>query len=259
MKHRILALFLALCLCLPLAACGKKQGYDPLEGVQTRVVTDSAGRQVEIPADIRRVAPSGSTAQMILMPIAYDLLAGLASSPSTAQMPYFPEEVRYLPTFGQFYGSKANLNMESLIDARPQIIIDLGDKKDSIADDMDRIQKQTGIPTVFIEANLDDMAAAYRTLGDILNRSDMAESLARFIEKPSPWPGRIPQKSPRISGSPCCSAPGPRALPATPPGRSRRTSSTWWGPSTPLSPRRSATGAAAPPSVWRRYTPWSRT
>ena len=183
MKQRILALFLAMCLCLPLAACGKKQGYDPLEGVQTRVVTDSAGRQVEIPADIRRVAPSGSTAQMILMPIAYDLLAGLSISPSTAQMPYFPEEVRYLPTFGQFYGSKANLNMESLIDARPQIIIDLGDKKDSIADDMDRIQKQTGIPTVFIEANLDDMAAAYRTLGDILNRSDMAESLAQFIEK----------------------------------------------------------------------------
>ena len=183
MKQRILALFLALCLCLPLAACGKKQGYDPLEGVQTRVVTDSAGRQVEIPAEITRIAPSGSTAQMILMPVAYDLLVGLSSSPSTAQMSYFPEEMRYLPTFGQFYGSKANLNMESLIDARPQIIIDLGDKKDSIADDMDRIQKQTGIPTVFIEANLDDMAAAYRTLGDILNRSDMAESLARFIEK----------------------------------------------------------------------------
>ena len=52
MKQRILALSLALCLCLPLAACGKKQGYDPLEGVETRVVTDSAGRQVEIPADI---------------------------------------------------------------------------------------------------------------------------------------------------------------------------------------------------------------
>lgn len=183
MKQRILALFLALCLCLPLAACGKKQGYDPLEGVKTRVVTDSAGRQVEIPADIQRVAPSGSTAQMILMPIAYDLLAGLSSSPSTAQMPYFPEEVRYLPTFGQFYGSKANLNMESLIDARPQIIIDLGDAKDTIADDMDRIQKQTGIPTVFIEADLDDMAAAYRMLGDILNRAGTAEPLAQFIEK----------------------------------------------------------------------------
>ena len=183
MKHRILALFLALCLCLPLAACGKKQGYDPLEGVQTRVVTDSAGRQVEIPADIRRVAPSGSTAQMILMPIAYDLLAGLSSSPSTAQMPYFPEGVRYLPTFGQFYGSKAILNMESLIAAQPQLIIDLGDAKDSIAKDMDTIQKQTGIPTIFIEADLDDMAAAYRTLGDILGRQEQAEELAQFIDR----------------------------------------------------------------------------
>ena len=182
MKKFICAV-LALVMVLSLAACGKKQGYDPLEGVKTRVITDSAGRQVEIPADIRRVAPSGSTAQMILMPIAYDLLAGLSSSPSTAQMPYFPEEVRYLPTFGQFYGSKANLNMESLIDARPQIIIDLGDAKDTIADDMDRIQKQTGIPTVFIEADLDDMAAAYRMLGDILNRAGTAEPLAQFIEK----------------------------------------------------------------------------
>lgn len=259
MKQRILALFLALCLCLPLAACGKKQGYDPLEGVETRVVTDSAGRQVEIPADIQRVAPSGSTAQMILMPIAYDLLAGLSSSPSTAQMPYFPEKVRYLPTFGQFYGSKANLNMESLIDARPQIIIDLGDAKDTIADDMDRIQKQTGIPTVFIEADLDDMAAAYRMLGDILNRAGTAEPLAQFIEKSVAMAQENSAKFRRASGFPCCSAPAPRALPATPPGPSRRTSSTWWGPSTPSSRRRSATGAAAPPSVWRRYTPWSRT
>ena len=183
MKQRLLAFFLILCLCLPLAACGKKQGYDPLEGVETRVITDSAGRQVEIPTDIRRVAPSGSTAQMILMPIAYDLLAGLSSSPSTAQMPYFPEEVRYLPTFGQFYGSKANLNMESLIDARPQIIIDLGDAKDTIADDMDRIQKQTGIPTVFLEATLEEMPQAYRKLGRLLHREAEAEVLAVYLEQ----------------------------------------------------------------------------
>ena len=58
---KFLALALSFALTLPLAACGKKQGYDPLEGVETRVITDSAGRQVEIPADIQRVAPSGST------------------------------------------------------------------------------------------------------------------------------------------------------------------------------------------------------
>lgn len=180
---RWISLVLALCLCLLVGCGGKQRGYDPLKGVESRMITDSAGRQVEIPAEITRIAPSGSTAQMILMPVAYDLLVGLSSSPSTAQMSYFPEEMRYLPTFGQFYGSKASLNMESLIAAQPQLIIDLGDAKDSIAKDMDTIQKQTGIPTIFIEADLDDMAAAYRTLGDILGRQEQAEELAQFIDR----------------------------------------------------------------------------
>ena len=91
-RTRIAALLLAMALLLPLlCACGKSQtGYDPLSGVETKTVTDSSGRKVEVPAEITRVAPSGATAQMLLMPIAYDLLVGLSSSPSTAQRPYFP-------------------------------------------------------------------------------------------------------------------------------------------------------------------------
>lgn len=182
---KLTALLLAMALLLPLlCGCGSSQtGYDPLAGVETKTVTDSSGRSVEVPAEITRVAPSGSTAQMLLMPIAYDLLVGLSSSPSTAQRPYCPEEMWYLPTFGQFYGSKASLNMEALIAAQPQVILDLGDAKESIADDMDRIQKQTGIPTLFIEADLDDMAAAYRMLGSLLGRETEAEPLAAFIEE----------------------------------------------------------------------------
>lgn len=80
---RWISLVLALCLCLLVGCGGKQTGYDPLKGVETRMITDSAGRQVEIPAEITRIAPSGSTAQMILMPVAYDLLVGLSSSPST--------------------------------------------------------------------------------------------------------------------------------------------------------------------------------
>ena len=40
---------------------------------------------------------------------------------------------------------------DALSHAQPQLIIDLGDAKDSIAKDMDTIQKQTGIPTIFID------------------------------------------------------------------------------------------------------------
>lgn len=183
MKRSFFALIAAFSLLLGLAGCGNAHTYDPLAGVETTVVTDSAGRDVEIPAEITAIAASGGTAQMILMTIAPDLLVGLSSSPSTAQRPYFPESMWRLPTFGQFYGSKASLNMEALIDAEPQLIIDLGDRKTSIRQDMNTIQRQTGIPTIFLEATLETMPEAYRMLGRILRREEQAEELAQFIEK----------------------------------------------------------------------------
>lgn len=66
---------------------------------------------------------------------------------------------------------------------------------------MDTIQKQTGIPTIFIEADLDDMAAAYRTLGDILGRQEQAEELAQFIDRTVTMARPTPQKSRSLSGS----------------------------------------------------------
>ena len=64
---KILTLTLCLALLLGLfSGCGGKQ-YDPLAGVETTVFTDDAGRDVTVPADITRIAASGSTAQMILM------------------------------------------------------------------------------------------------------------------------------------------------------------------------------------------------
>lgn len=162
-------------------ACGSSTSGDEEEGATYEFV-DSCDRTVQIPENITRIAPSGALAQMVLMTIAPEKLVGLSATPSTEQYPYFPEEMIKLPTFGQFYGSKANLNMESLIEADPQIIIDIGDMKSGHAKDMRKIQKQTGIPTIFIEAEMDDFPEAYRTLGKILGKEEKGEELASYIE-----------------------------------------------------------------------------
>ena len=180
---RVAALLLAVCLLFALGGCGKTYEYDPNEGVETKTVKDDTGRSVTMPAEITAIAPSGATAQMLLMAIAPEMLVGLSASPSTLQRPYFPENMWYLPTFGQFYGSKSTLNMESLIAAKPQLVIDLGDRKTTIRADMSSIQRQTGIPTVFFEATLETMPNAYRQLGEILGKQAQAEELAVFIEK----------------------------------------------------------------------------
>jgi iron complex transport system substrate-binding protein len=183
-KKTTLLVLLVLVLLVFLSVGCKKAEKVPLEEPKggTTVFTDSCGRKVEIPKNITRVAPSGATAQMVLMTIAPETLVGLTSTPSSKQMAYFPENMWHLPTFGQFYGSKSNLNMEALIDARPQVIIDIGDRKATHKRDMDAIQKQTGVPTIFIEATLDGFPQAYRTLGQVLGKEAEAEERAKYIE-----------------------------------------------------------------------------
>ncbi len=179
----IIAAGLMIVLVLLFAGCGGGEAdYDPLEGVETVTFTDDCGRQVEIPETITKAAPSGAVSQMVMMTIAPETLVGLSATPSVEQRDYFPEEMWTLPTFGQFYGSKANLNMEALIAAQPQVIIDIGDKKENHAADMDKIQRQTGIPTIFVETTLDKMPGAYRTLGKLFGKEEKGEELASYIE-----------------------------------------------------------------------------
>lgn len=50
-------------------------------------------------------------------------------SPSESQIAFLPANLAALPETGQMYGSKADLNLETLLAADPQVVIDLGDKK----------------------------------------------------------------------------------------------------------------------------------
>lgn len=149
---------------------------------ETIMFTDSCGREVELPADLTKVAPSGSVAQMIIYAVAPEQLACWAGSLGDEQKAYIDEQYQDLPVTGQFYG-KGDLNMEALIDAAPQVIIDLGDKKDGIEEDLDSIQEQTGIPTIFIEGTVDTYPEMFRTLGKLLGQEEQGEKLAAYTEK----------------------------------------------------------------------------
>lgn len=180
---RLCILFLCLISCLGvfLAGCSSVETKAEPEAA-TVVITDSAGREVEIPKNIQRIAPSGPLAQIVLYTVAPDKLVGWSIDLSDAQKEYIPEKYWDLPVFGQFYGKNVSLNLEALIAADPQVIFDIGEAKDTIAEDMEAIQEQSGIPTVFIEADFDNMAAAYRTLGEILNVEESAQAQADYIE-----------------------------------------------------------------------------
>lgn len=150
---------------------------------ETVSFTDSSGRVVEIPATIDRVAPSGAVATMFLSAFAPEKMCTVSGSPSKEQMEYLPEKLASLPETGQMYGSKATLNLEELLASGAELVIDLGDFKDGIQEDLDALQAQIGIPVIFIEANMESMASAFRTLGKVLSMEERGEALGAFVDE----------------------------------------------------------------------------
>ena len=181
---RLLALLLVLVMSVSLFACGQNQQPDAVDnGTQTettRVFTDSCGREVTVPADIQKIAVSGPLAQMVVFAIAPDKMVGVANAWDESAKAYFDAKYLELPLLGQLYGGKGELNLETLLAAAPDVVIDVGVPKDSMAEDLDALQEQTGIPFVHIDAYLASMDDTYAMLGDLLAMPNEAQGLADY-------------------------------------------------------------------------------
>lgn len=177
-------IFISIFLVLIFLFSGCTQSEPSLDSSKdTRIFIDSVGRSVEIPNGINSVAPSGPLAQIVLYTIAPDMLEGLSSDFSAEAKQYVDEKYLSLPKFGQFYGKNASLNMEALVAASPDVIIDIGETKKTEKEDMENLQSQLGIPTIFISATLDTIEDSYSMLGDLLGESERAAELADYCKK----------------------------------------------------------------------------
>lgn len=147
---------------------------------ETRTFTDSTGRTVEVPAEITRIAISGPMTQIIVFALAPDKLVGISSSWDPEAKPFISEEAYNLPLLGQLYGGKGEMNLEELLASDAQVVIDVGESKGSVKEDMDSLSEQTGIPFVHIDANLSTFSDAYEMLGELLGMEEEAAVLADY-------------------------------------------------------------------------------
>lgn len=186
MKIRIVAIFLVIILLFT-GCSSTERDTSTLSTAQdiqsTRIFVDSCGRKVELPTDIITVVPSGPLAQIVLYTICPDKLVGLSNNFSEEAKKYIDDEYWSLPKIGQFYGKNVSLNMEELIKISPDVLIDIGEAKTTIREDMNALQEQVGIPVVFIEATLSTMDKAYKMLGELTGEQDRAAMLGEYCNE----------------------------------------------------------------------------
>lgn len=148
---------------------------------ETAVFVDSAGRTVEVPRQINKIAVSGPLAQIVVFALCPDKLVGIAAPWDQKAALYLSEKHYNLPLLGQVYGGK-NINLEALLQSGAQVVIDVGEPKKSIVEDLDALQEQTQIPFVHITATLSTMGDAYRLLGQLMDMPEEARALADYSE-----------------------------------------------------------------------------
>lgn len=181
-----IALLLALVMSVSLFACGAQpetnngDSQNTGDEAATRVFTDSCGREVTVPVNVEKVAVSGPLAQIVVFAMAPDKLVGIANAWDESAAQFLDTKYYDLPLLGQLYGGKGEMNLETLLAAAPDVVIDVGEPKGSIVEDMDALQEQTGIPFVHIDAYLASMDNTYAMLGDLLAMPNEAQGRADY-------------------------------------------------------------------------------
>jgi len=150
--------------------------------VTARTVVDSAGRSVEVPDTITRVFAAGPPASTMLYVLAPEKMIGWVRAPRAPEKPYLLPATRDLPELGRLSGRGDTLNLERLIAAKPDLVIDFGTINDTYRSLADRVHQQTGIPYLLIDGRFANTPAAFRLLADILGVKERGEALAKATE-----------------------------------------------------------------------------
>lgn len=195
MNKLVLYVILSLLLLFSMTGCNQKEpersnednvtNIEELKNIvdeETFLFTDSTGREVILPKNIKKVASGGPLANIMIYAIKPEVIVGWSSSPSESAKKYIEKEYWDLPEYGKFYGNTGDFNREALMNSAPDVIIDIGEWDEEYKTDLDTLQEQIGIPVILIEANLEQNPSAYRTIGELLGEIERGEKLATYCE-----------------------------------------------------------------------------
>ena len=175
-----------------LAGCGNKAATERAPSAVpesadtgTRMITDSLGREVEIPNSVERVVPLANTPRMLVYLGLADKVVGISGfdeellSPLQAYAYASKDLWADLPVVGTDAAGATDYYPEQIIQVDPDVI--LCTYTPELADE---IQSKTGIPVIAVPMGTlfeEDYEEALRLLADVCGVSDRAEEVISYI------------------------------------------------------------------------------
>ena len=167
----------------PLAVVGVLLIVAAAEAADTRPITDSAGRRVDVPRRVERVYAAGGPASVFLYTLAPERMLGWNRALTPDERPFVPARYADLPALGRLTGRGNTANVETVLAVKPDVIIDYGALTATYVSLADRTQQQAGVPYLLLDGGLSAIPAVYTMLGDLLGVPDRGRELARYAER----------------------------------------------------------------------------
>jgi iron complex transport system substrate-binding protein len=145
-------------------------------------IVDAAGRKVAVPDRVARVVAAGPPASALMTILAPEKLIGWNQQPSPAELALLPAATRDLPVLGRLTGRGNTANLETIVAAKPDLIVDFGATTDTYVALAERIQAQTGIPYLLIDGRFAHTVESLMLLGAALGSADRAKMLAARVQ-----------------------------------------------------------------------------
>lgn len=145
-------------------------------------VEDATGSKT-IPDKVERVMAAGPPASVVLYVLAPEKMIGWTKAPGPDEKPLLLPSVRNLPELGRLTGRGDTANVEVVLKAKPDLILDFGTVNPTYISLAKRVQDQTGVPYLLFDGRLQNTARSIRQVGAALGVPERAERIARYVEE----------------------------------------------------------------------------
>ena len=174
-------------LCLMAGCIGQSEEVLSTPETQTeavatemRMITDMAGREVEIPARVESVYSTGQPGVVMMYTLCPDKLLGWCIEPSNEEKQYINPKYLTLPVLGLMQGSNNTANREEIMGRGPDIVILVTEITEDSITDAEEIQFTMNIPVVMIDYSLEKLGDSYGFLGELIDEQQRAAVLGDY-------------------------------------------------------------------------------
>ena len=151
-------------------------------GLAQAPVIDATSREIQPPAKVERVYAAGPPASVLVFAIAPHKLTGWTRAMRPNEAQFFAEKYAKLPELGRLTGRGNTANIEVLLNAQTDLIVDVGSTGATLASLASQVQEQTKIPYGLFDGRIEATPAVLRSLGRLMGNEREAERLAGWYE-----------------------------------------------------------------------------